>query len=76
MLSTKSPSATVPKKPAAAARGKIDLSRIRRWWPDILRVTATYERIFESLHVLTVGDDKDYRRGIKAQTDSAYGSPI
>jgi TnpA family transposase len=24
-----------------AARGKIDLSRIRRWWPDILRVTAS-----------------------------------
>jgi TnpA family transposase len=24
-----------------SARGKIDLSRIRRWWPDILRVTAS-----------------------------------
>ena len=24
-----------------AARGRIDMSRVRRWWPDILRVTAS-----------------------------------
>jgi TnpA family transposase len=86
-----------------AARGKIDLSRIRRWWPDILRVTTSihtstvraydvirmlqrdghptqlgetigmYGRIFKSLHVLTVYDDEDYRRGIKAQANLSEG---
>jgi len=77
------------------ARGKLDLAKVRKRWPDILRLVAsiytgevssydvvrmlqrdghptalgeainTYGRIFKSLHVLTLIDDEDMRRGIK-----------
>ncbi|MGH3550298.1 MAG: Tn3 family transposase [Pseudonocardiaceae bacterium] len=77
------------------ARGRLNLDKIRTWWPDILRLVGsmytgrvspydvvrmlqrdghptalgeainTYGRIFKSLHVLTLIDDEDMRRGIK-----------
>ncbi|MEU4325300.1 Tn3 family transposase [Nonomuraea dietziae] len=75
------------------ARGRLDLGKVARWWPDILRLVGsiytsavnpydvvrmlqrdgrptamgeainTYGRIFKSLHVLALIDDKGMRRG-------------